>query len=96
MLLAQKVMLCGQSAEKTFRRTNPSKAGKSQHAKGATMSDPQTTNLAETRQTDRYKFFAMMDDFIYQLEDDVLREKMEDALKRERSRYEGTNEARGM
>jgi hypothetical protein len=51
-----------------------------------TMSETKTTpSLA------RKRFFRMMDDFIFQVEDDVLREKLENALKRERARHARTN-----
>lgn len=49
-----------------------------------------TRDLSTTTPEDNHKFFAMMGNFVYQIGDDVLREQMEAALKRERSRYDGT------
>lgn len=46
-----------------------------------------TTNLSDTSQADRCKFYKMINDFICQIEDDNIRDQLEAALKRERSRY---------
>lgn len=47
-----------------------------------------TTDRSSTTPEDHYKFFKMLDDFLYQIKDDTLREQLGAALERERQRYE--------
>lgn len=50
--------------------------------------EEEMTDLSETKPEDHYKFFKMLDDFIFQIKDDVLRESLEYAAKIERLRYD--------